>query len=70
MSLEIIKPLYNYKRVAYSRLSRLFKELLEDCILPTNCGDLSENSLVFSHDPSDNVDGQFTVSLRVSLQHS
>lgn len=64
MALEVIKPLYNYKKVAYSRLNRLFQEILKDCILPTNCGDLAENSLVFSHDPSDNVDGQFTISFR------
>ena len=64
MSLEIVKPLYNYKKVAYSRLNRLFQEILKDCVLPLNSEDLSKNSLVFSHDPSDNVDGQFTVSLR------
>ena len=64
MSLEIVKPLYNYKKVAYSRLNRVIQEILKDCVLPLNSEDLSKNSLVFSHDPSDNVDGQFTVSLR------
>lgn len=64
MSLEIIKPFYSYKRVAYSRLNKLFNKVLKDCALPLNDEELSKNSLVFSHDPSDNVDSQFTVSLR------
>ena len=64
MSLEIIKPFYSYKQVAYSRLNKLFNKVLKDCALPFNDEELSKNSLVFSHDPNDNVDGQFTISLR------
>lgn len=53
-----------YKQEAYSRLVKLFKGILEETEFYTKRPELKSDGLVFSYDPSDNINGQFTVSVR------
>ena len=53
-----------YKEEAYSRLDRLFKGILAESGFYTQHPELESEGLVFSHDPSENLEGEITVSIR------
>jgi hypothetical protein len=53
-----------YKQEAYSRLDKLFKGILNESTFYTQHPELESDGLVFSHDPSENINGEFTVSVR------
>lgn len=53
-----------YKQEAYSRLDNLFKGILRESAFYTQHPELESDGLVFSHDPSVNINGEFTVSVR------
>lgn len=53
-----------YKQEAYSRLDKLFKGILNESAFYTQHPELASDGLVFSHDPSENINAEFTVSVR------
>lgn len=53
-----------YKQEAYSRLNKLFKGILNEIGFYTQHPELESDGLVFSHDPSENIKGEITVSVR------
>lgn len=53
-----------YKQEAYSRLDNLFKGILKESAFYTQHPELESDGLVFSHDPNENINGEFTVSVR------
>ena len=53
-----------YKQEAYSRLDKLFKGILKESGFYTQHPELESEGLVFSHDPSENLEGEITVSVR------
>lgn len=53
-----------YKQEAYSRLDKLFKGILKESGFYTQHPELASDGLVFSHDPSENLEGEITVSIR------
>lgn len=53
-----------YKQEAYSRLDKLFKGILKESGFYTQHPELESDGLVFSHDPSENLEGEITVSIR------
>jgi len=53
-----------YKQEAYSRLDKLFKGILKESGFYTQHPELESDGLVFSHDPSENIKGEITVSVR------
>ena len=53
-----------YKEEAYSRLDKLYKGILTESGFYTQHPELASEGLVFSHDPSENLEGEITVSLR------
>lgn len=53
-----------YKEEAYSRLDKLFKGILNESGFYTQHPELDSEGLVFSHDPSENLEGEITVSIR------
>jgi hypothetical protein len=53
-----------YKEEAYSRLDKLFKGILTESGFYTQHPELESEGLVFSHDPSENITGEITVSIR------
>lgn len=53
-----------YKQEAYSRLNKLFKGILKESGFYTQHPELESDGLVFSHDPSENLEGEITVSVR------
>lgn len=53
-----------YKQEAYSRLDKLFKGILNESAFYTQHPELESEGLVFSHDPSENINAEFTVSVR------
>lgn len=53
-----------YKQEAYSRLNKLFKGILKESGFYTQHPELESDGLVFSHDPSENIEGEITVSIR------
>lgn len=53
-----------YKQEAYSRLDKLFKGILKESGFYTQHPELESDGLVFSHDPSENIEGEITVSIR------
>ena len=53
-----------YKQEAYSRLDKMFKGILKESGFYTQHPELESEGLVFSHDPSENIKGEITVSVR------
>ena len=53
-----------YKQEAYSRLDKLFKGILKESGFYTQHPELESDGLVFSYDPSENLEGEITVSIR------
>lgn len=53
-----------YKQEAYSRLNKLFKGILKESGFYTQHPELESDGLVFSHDPSENIEGEITVPIR------
>lgn len=53
-----------YKQEAYSRLDKLFKDILKESGFYTQHPELESDGLVFSYDPSENIKGEITVSVR------
>lgn len=53
-----------YKQEAYSRLDKLFKGILNESAFYTQHPELESEGLVFSHDPSENINAEFIVSVR------
>ena len=53
-----------YKQEAYSHLDKLFKGILKESGFYTQHPELESDGLVFSHDPSENIKGEITVSVR------
>lgn len=53
-----------YKQEAYSRLDKLFKGILKDSGFYAQHPELESEGLVFSHDPSENLEGEISVSIR------
>ena len=53
-----------YKQEAYSRLDKLFRGILKESGFYTQYPELESGGLVFSHDPSENLEGEITVSVR------
>lgn len=53
-----------YKEEAYSRLNKLFKGILNESGFYTQHPELESEGLVFSHDPSENIKGEISVSIR------
>lgn len=53
-----------YKEEAYSRLDSLFQGYLSESGFYTQHPELESEGLVFRHDPSENLEGEVTVSIR------
>lgn len=53
-----------YKQEAYSRLDKLFKDILTESGFYSQHPELESEGLVFSHDPNENLEGEITVSVR------
>lgn len=53
-----------YKQEAYSRMDRLFKGILKESGFYTQHPEFESEGLVFSHEPSENINGEFSVSIR------
>lgn len=53
-----------YKQEAYSRLDELFKGILKESGFYSQHPELESEGLVFSHDPSENIKGEISVSTR------
>ena len=53
-----------YKEEAYSRLDKLFKGILKESGFYTQHPELESDGLVFSYDPSENLESEITVSIR------
>lgn len=53
-----------YKQEAYSRLDKMFKDILNESGFYTQHPEFESEGLVFSHDPSENINGEFSVSIK------
>ena len=53
-----------YKEEAYSRLNKLFRGILKESGFYTQHPELESDGLVFSHDPSEDLRNQMSVSVR------
>lgn len=53
-----------YKQEAYSRLNKLFRGILNESGFYTQHPELASDGLVFSYDPSENLECEITVSIR------
>ena len=53
-----------YKQEAYSRLDKMFKDILKESGFYSQHPELESEGLVFSHDPNENLEGEITVSVR------
>ena len=53
-----------YKEEAYSRLDKLFKSILKESGFYSQHPELESDGLVFSHDPSENLEGEINISIR------
>lgn len=53
-----------YKEEAYSCLDKLFKGILTESGFYSQHPELGSEGLVFSHDPNENIKGEFSVSVR------
>lgn len=62
--MEKVTKYPKYKQEAYSRLDKLFKGILNESGFYTQHPELASDGLVFSHDPSENLEGEITVSIR------
>ena len=53
-----------YKQEAYSRLDKMFKDILKESGFYTQHPELESEGLVFSYDPKENIKHQISVSVR------
>ena len=53
-----------YKEEAYSRLDKMFKDILKESGFYAQHPELESEGLVFSYDPNENLEGEITVSVR------
>lgn len=53
-----------YKQEAYSRLDKMFKDILKESGFYTQHLELESEGLVFSYDPKENIKHQISVSVR------
>ena len=53
-----------YKQEAYSHSDNLFKGILTESGFYSQHPELESDGLVFSHDPSENLEGEITISVR------
>lgn len=53
-----------YKQEAYSRLDKMFKDILKESGFYTQHPELDSEGLVFSYDPKENIKHQISVSVR------
>lgn len=62
--MEKVTKYPKYKQEAYSRLDKMFKDILKESGFYTQHPELESEELVFSHEPSENINGEFSVSIR------